>query len=323
MHRRLASPWDARFTRSTGDHVRLCLPGALLRMCAPVDFVVFWRAERCSCGAQCNFHCRSHGDCCDDFALACPNATDPTAVTHNATAREHASKEHVAAREANASSVHAHARADANATGAHVKAEPKAEGKTDGKTDGKAEAETHVKSEKSSHEAAHEHHSSSGSKPESKAESKSEIKTESKSESKSDGKSESKPAHHAEAAAHEQHPSHSHSTHGSSHSSSHDSHDSHGHESHESHGHESKSKPEPKPKAESARPSVFATPQFVFGLVVALTVPITVSLVLILRARGAFGPKPTFSAVQNDENLPPVAEEEGTADPGTSAGRGY
>eukprot|EP00316_Scyphosphaera_apsteinii_P012638 CAMPEP_0119304832 /NCGR_PEP_ID=MMETSP1333-20130426/5954_1 /TAXON_ID=418940 /ORGANISM="Scyphosphaera apsteinii, Strain RCC1455" /LENGTH=226 /DNA_ID=CAMNT_0007307779 /DNA_START=169 /DNA_END=849 /DNA_ORIENTATION=+ len=31
---------------------------------------------------QCNFHCEAHGDCCADFAAACPNTTDPMLGNH-------------------------------------------------------------------------------------------------------------------------------------------------------------------------------------------------------------------------------------------------
>ena len=44
---------------------------------------------------QCNFHCVAHGDCCADFAAACPNSTDPLA-TAGANQANHSAGEHTA-----------------------------------------------------------------------------------------------------------------------------------------------------------------------------------------------------------------------------------
>lgn len=242
---------------------------------------------------QCNFHCGAHGDCCADFDLACPNATDPMAgANHSAHEypEEEISKKEPRVmdheREAPKKDPREHTHASASSTSNEherdaTKKEPHEHLHATNATNGRSSASSAKPSAKPAHP-------SSGSRP--------------RPAEKASGNGPA-PAHKEPGGGH------------------HEADKATGKAEHDKAEHD-KAERDKADKAKSERDShphrgrnPFPWPMVVFGCVVALTVPVTIALMLVLRARGLCGPVPSFQPVQNKDDtshglaLEPVREE--------------
>lgn len=213
---------------------------------------------------QCNFHCAAHGDCCADFSVACPNSTDPAASAGT----NHSSHEH------------------------STEAVPKKEHGADHEREApKKEQREHTHATADMPMSEHEHESG-------KKEQREHTHSAANATNDHDGTAlakHSKPAHTPV----------SHARQGEKGTSkqplAHKQRDTADvGKTIEKGEHDKSEKPRSERDSHVHRGKApFPWPMVVFGCVVALTVPLTVALVLVLRGRGFCGPVPSFQPVQD------------------------
>lgn len=242
---------------------------------------------------QCNFHCDAHHDCCSDFAATCPNLTDPClehkckshapgAASADTSAAASKAHEHTKAHSSTASTGNATAHEHTKGHSPTTKAAASKEGES-GKSESKSKSTTDAKPSHGHHDESdakkghHEHSAkpsgggTSGAKPSSGASS-------SGSASADGGSKESKPHEHA-------------------------------------HEHEKKEGEHDK-KAGSDHPhhekrGAVSWLIVLLACATGLTIPITLSIVLILRARGVCC---ASTAVHQRIDLPPKTPTETAAE---------